>query len=221
MVVIDAEAQTRAMAADVDFEVRTGEGPVSDWDTRAQRSLTPGDGIEWPLEAALVPRAGDADRVYLVIATARDAAGKAIAQVRAISGYQKGKTLLLLLLFEDECVGKTDACDEAQTCRGGDCVDAHLEPGDLPLYGGERPDAAADDGGGTVGPAMDAGADSGVDGGPVEPPTRPVPTSSTGFGTLGGHRGGGTLTLYDDGFETGERLCTTNGLYCITGAFTP
>jgi hypothetical protein len=139
MVVLDAETQVRTLAREIDIEVRTGTGPVRDWDVRAMRSLTQGSGIDWPLEAALVPRSNDANRVYLVIATARDREGEAIAEVRAISGYQPGKTLSLLLLFEDSCITKALTCNEEQTCRRGECVDAHVDPADLPAY--ERDDA--------------------------------------------------------------------------------
>ena len=135
MVVIDAEAQVQKRARDVDFEVRSGEGTdVEDWEVRLRQSITPGDDIAWPLEVALVPRAGDADRVYLVIATARDAKGEAIAEVRAISGYQKGKTVSLLLLFEDSCLDKSQTCNPEQTCRAGGCVDAHVDIFKLPKY---------------------------------------------------------------------------------------
>lgn len=135
MVVIDAQPQVRAMAHDVDVEVRTGSGPVDQWDVRLMQSLTSGKTeVTWPLELGLVPRDGDANRVYLVIATARDAGGDAVAQVRAISGYQAGKTLSLLLLLEDTCLGDASRCGAEQTCRVGQCVDAHTDPGRLPDY---------------------------------------------------------------------------------------
>ena len=149
---------------------------------RLRQSITSGgDAIEWPLEVALAPRGGDADRVYLAVATARDEGGEALAEVRAISGYQKGKTVSLLLLFEDSCLRTVGLCSPEQTCRSGGCVDAHVDVARLPVYerdpngepiltphwstdAGARPDAATDD----------AGADAG-DGGPGTPDAAPPP----------------------------------------------
>ena len=186
MVVVDAQSQVRARATDVDFEVRSGTGPVDDWEVRRRQSITPGDEVSWPLEVGLVPRDGDADRVFLAIATARDAAGDAVAQVRAIGGYQAGKTLSLLLLFEDACIDKADLCSLEQTCRAGVCVDAHVDPSDLPFYvrddAGEPIsvpfwDGGSADGGGRAGSGgrgaagtgaggSGSGTDAGPDGGP-------------------------------------------------------
>jgi len=70
------------------------------------------------------------------------------------------------------------------------------------------------DGGGSAGePAVDAGSDAG-------PATPPAP-SPIGFSTLRERRSGGGLTLYDDGFERGDRLCSTDGQWCMTGGFEP
>jgi hypothetical protein len=189
MVVVDAQSQVRTRATDVDFEVRSGVGPVDDWDVRLLQSITPGDTLSWPLEVALVPRDGDADRVFLAIATARDADGEAVAQVRAISGYQAGKTLSLLLLFENACIDKADLCNEEQTCRRGECVDAHVEPGQLPGY--ER-----DDGGNPVLiPFWDAGA---ADGGP----------GGSGTGGSGSGGSGGSGGSADAGPDAGGGACS-------------
>jgi hypothetical protein len=249
MVVIEAEPAVRAMAVNVDIEVLSGTGPISGWEPRGQRSLTDGDdAIAWPLEAALVPRKGGTDRVFVVIATAYDAAGDALVQVRAISGYVKGKTLTLPMLFEDLCLGKL-SCADTKTCRAGNCVDANIDPGELLPFtrdnrdGGLTDGGLTDGGGGTGGMGgsggagtggadgggdsgtggVDGGTDSGTqdagsDGGTV---AKPVPSTNTGFGTLGGQRTDGTMTVSDDGFEVGERLCTGNGQFCVTGAFTP
>ncbi len=161
MVVIDAESEVRKLASDVDLEVRTGTGPVSSWDVREQSSLTPGTGIKWPLEAALVPRDNDANRVYLVSAIARDAQGKAIAEVRAISGYQAGKTVMLLLLFENACLDKATSCSLTQTCRSGACVDAHVNATLLPGYSRAADGGAAGGGAGTSGGSDGGGKDAG------------------------------------------------------------
>lgn len=48
-----------------------------------------------------------------------------------------------------------------------------------------------------------------------------VPATVTAFSTLGEPREGDELTLSEDGFEYGKRLCTANGLFCVTGGFGP
>jgi len=176
MVVVDAQTQVRALAREVDVEVRTGAGAIADWDVRLRRNITPGEGVEWPLEIALVPRDGDADRVYMVAATARGEDGEAVAEVRAISGYERAKTLSLLLLFEDSCLDRALLCGDEQTCRGGACIDAHVDAGDLPIYerdeDGEpvrkpfwHSDGCAGDGGSGDGGSADGGSGEGGGGG--------------------------------------------------------
>lgn len=118
--------------------------------------------------------------VYEVVATALDKDDNAVARVRAISGYVKGKVRALHLLFEDSCIGKADLCGAGETCSGGSCDDAHVSAdGLLPYRAGSS--------GGTPPPQTktDAGMDSSqidkdssiptgskdastVDGGPVE-----------------------------------------------------
>lgn len=79
-----------------------------------------------------------------------------------------------------------------------------------------EPDASDDDGGtaGQGGSVNDAG-------GIVD--LLRVPATVTGFSTLGEPRtdSAGDLTLSGDGFEHGERRCTANGLFCVTGGFGP
>ncbi len=187
MVVIDAESQVRQRTREVHIEVRSGEGSVDDWEVRLRQSVTPGDRIEWPLEVALVPRGGDADRVYLAIASARDADGDTLAEVRAISGYQRGKTVSLLLLFEDSCLDKSESCNPEQTCRAGGCVDAHVDIFKLPAYERDedgKPIATPfwnTDAGQDAGPFADAATDGAAgdagDSGPgrdAEPPPPPA-----------------------------------------------
>jgi len=77
-----------------------------------------------------------------------------------------------------------------------------------------QPDPGGDDGGmaGQGGSMSDAG-------GIVD--LLRVPATVTAFSTLGEPRTGDDLTLSGDGFEYGERLCTANGLFCVTGGFGP
>jgi hypothetical protein len=87
---------------------------------------------------------------------------------------------------------------------------------------------SGDDGGGGDQNEPDAGGESGAggqagstsDAGGVVDLLR-VPATVTAFSTLGEPRTGDDLTLSGDGFEYGERLCTANGLFCVTGGFGP
>jgi len=87
---------------------------------------------------------------------------------------------------------------------------------------------SGDDGGGGDQNEPDAGGESGAggqagsmsdDGGVVD--LLRVPATVTAFSTLGESRTGNGATLSGDGFEYGERLCTANGLFCVTGGFGP
>jgi hypothetical protein len=68
--------------------------------------------------------------------------------------------------------------------------------------------------------AMRPGLDSGQDSGrpPVDPRVSP---SSVGFLTLGVLRTGDGMRVYGDGFESGDRHCTADGQFCVTGGFQP
>lgn len=157
MLVLDAEPGVRAQTRDVQLVIRGGTGAMTQWQERLDRSFTLGDTVQWPLEVALVPLDGDATRVYEATATARSTSGDPVARVRAISGYQSGKTLMLRLVFEDACRTQVDTCNESQTCRAGECVDADVDVTSLsPYKPGVEIDASVDG-------AMDAPSDSGSD----------------------------------------------------------
>ena len=99
------------------------------------------------------------------------------------------------------------------------CYDFSLKPRDAGPDGGAGISGAGSAGGsggigGTIG--IEAGASD--DAVAVPPPASQI---NTGFLTLGGRRSDGTITLYDDAFEIGERLCTADGKFCVTGGLTP
>ena len=162
MIEIDAEHAIRARIHDVEFEVKSGQGPLESWTPRYAQSLTRGGGApSWPLEVALVPRAGQTERNYVASATARDVNGHAIAQVRVISGYIDGKSLRLPLLFDGACLQRTDLCSAELTCRAGDCVDARVDPATLLPFASERPPPVSGGDAGTMPVEQDAsGADA-------------------------------------------------------------
>jgi hypothetical protein len=177
MVVVDAEPGVRERTEEVEIEVDAASGEDedgNDWEPRVQRNLTPGSGVGWPLEIALVPRDDNTRRVYRVVATALGEDGEPVAEARAIGGYEHGKTLTLLLLFEDDCIDRF--CDDRHTCRAGDCVDALADPDRLPDYQRDEDGvpvrtpfwevdaggAGAGDAGGEADAAIDAGRDGGT-----------------------------------------------------------
>ncbi|HMI92863.1 MAG TPA: hypothetical protein VK509_15920 [Polyangiales bacterium] len=169
MVEVDAEHAVRARIRDVDFEVHSGQGPIESWTPRYAKSLTAGSergqsSVRWPLEVALVPRAGQTERNYVAVATARDERGAALARVRVISGYVDGKSLRLPLLFDGACFARTDLCSDELTCRAGECVDPRVDPVTL-LPFSDTPTPMPDHDAGREPAARDAGDDGGGDGG--------------------------------------------------------
>lgn len=100
------------------------------------------------------------------------------------------------------------------------CACTSLESNDVGAIG----DASAEAGGpGDASVADDASGPEPVatDGGKLEPSPATVPPTSGAFATLGARRGAGTLVLYDDGFELGERACAAAAALCLAGAITP
>ena len=90
------------------------------------------------------------------------------------------------------------------SCSGDDASNEH-----------DAPDASA----GAGGEAGESG--QGGSGGDDVVGLIPVPATVTAFTTLGAPRSGDGVTLSGDGFEHGERRCTANGLFCVTGGFEP
>ncbi len=134
MVVVDADPGVRATTHDVHVLVRAGQGEISTWEDRYDTMLAADKAKAWPLELSLLPKNGDSTRVFEVVATALDQDGKAVAAVRAISGFVPHQALKLTLRFEDSCLGKAGLCTGTTTCHDGTCGDAHIDPGALKPY---------------------------------------------------------------------------------------
>jgi hypothetical protein len=161
VLVIDAEPGVRSQTHEVQVVIRGGTGAMAQWQERLDRSFIPGGNAEWPMELALVPVGDDASRVYEATATAVATNGDPVAKVRAISGYRKGKTLVLRLLFEDACRDQVAVCGATQTCRAGACVNANVDAMSLEVF---KPGVGSDAGGtGGSGGNNDASIDSGTD----------------------------------------------------------
>ncbi|MEM9865355.1 MAG: hypothetical protein AAF938_27365 [Myxococcota bacterium] len=113
--------------------------------------------LSWPVRIAVVPNAGDVDRVYEVTATVFDDEGQ-VAQLRVRSGFVRQETLALELFLRASCVDVS--CGGPETCREGQCTPVQvLNPCTLDIFesGGQKPSSGEC-----------AGFDAGVDAGPVD-----------------------------------------------------
>jgi hypothetical protein len=137
-----------------------------------------------------------------------------VVEYKVIAQFVAGQTGLLSVTLANRCAGVF--CDESanETC--------YAEVGRCVPVARQTPDVVGEDASTVVGETERA--DAGVDIDAAEPPSivaKPVPPSSHGFPSLGGRRGDGVMTVSGDGFERGERLCTSDGRYCVTGSFSP
>jgi hypothetical protein len=152
MVLVDADPGVRDEVERLRVSVRGGRGesmggldaPKS---SEFVRGAGAGDvGLEWPTLVAVVPLDGDAGRVFEVEAEAIDVARRAVALVRARTGFAPGRTLVLRLRLSDTCRGVL--CRAGQTCEAGSCRDVAMQaPGTLAPFdpGNVRPiDAGVD-----------------------------------------------------------------------------
>lgn len=80
-----------------------------------------------PLTIPLVPQGNDASRAWRAHVEAFDEEGRKFNEVRAISTYVADRIFEVRLRLEDACIDQL-TCAEAQTCRRGECTDAHVEP---------------------------------------------------------------------------------------------
>lgn len=141
MLVVTADAAVMARATEVRIEVAGGPSYAQLTPGEAQRS---GPELAWPLTLALVPRGGDASRVYRLEVSAIDDSGAPFVNARAESGYRAQETLRLHLHLVSSCAS---VCDTSQTCRDGRCASARIDPGDLPPYDRDAGDLVPDSGG--------------------------------------------------------------------------
>ena len=155
---------------------------------------------------------------------------------------------LALLACKAEIPDGVYACTSSKDCPSGfSCGARGSDPerycfaGDAAGDAGNGPDGGGDGGGGAgrsgdggssagkggagasgsgAGTGGDAGT-SGEDGGAGNAMPEPVAPAPSGFSSVGQRRGADGFVLYDDGFERGERLCTTDRALCVTGGFSP
>jgi hypothetical protein len=172
MVVVAAETSIADDTARL--VVRVGGKPRDSgkaFETSLEREFKRGSDLALPLSITIAPAGGDAKRIYEFVATAYDASDTRIGEVRAISGFIEGRSLLLTLLLEESC--RTISCESADlTCREGDCVDAHVDQGELASFDpDDEPEDIVDDAvaqlpgdrdGSVPVPDEDAGTDAGL-----------------------------------------------------------
>ncbi len=225
MVFVRAEAGVMARANQLDVVVRGGAPGQAR--TEEGRSLYTGPSsdqgfaLHWPVRIALVPKSGDASRVYEVVATASDASGR-VAEARVLSSYLAGETLTLDVWLRDDCADVTCGADE--TCAAGACVavqpvdpcmlstlDGGLPKGCTPLDGGiGEPDASTPDGGidaGLDAGSMDAGSmDAGLDAGSMDASSGDAGPPDAGPPDAGPVDGGSPTDLYNVVFVTSSTV---------------
>ncbi|MDB4977695.1 MAG: uncharacterized protein JWN48_6036 [Myxococcaceae bacterium] len=107
----------------VQVQASPGDQDTEVWAERSDQELV---APSFPLRVALVPRQGDASRVWQVIVTARAEDGAFVAQARVISGYVPNSIRYARLLLENACID-VEGCAESQSCRAGSCVDARAD----------------------------------------------------------------------------------------------
>jgi hypothetical protein len=154
--VIDVDADERVRERTQELHVRISAAPHHDrLDERSRvfervyQRAGSGD-VEmplFPLRMVLVPRRGDARRVFELVAISRGADGNELTQTRVISGYMEHQIRHVRVQLTARCVGIS--CGDFESCQAGACGEAWREPRDLPLLGSRAdrarlPEAAID-----------------------------------------------------------------------------
>jgi hypothetical protein len=126
------------------------------------------------------------------------------------------------------------ACDTSADCPAGYSCRAEDSAADGLCFADEGSASGDPDAGGRSGSGAPSsgsggrsgsnaggsgGSNAGGSGGNFMP--EPVAPTRASFSSGGERRGADGFVLYDDGFEHGERLCTTDRALCVTGGFSP
>jgi hypothetical protein len=136
MLIVDADDAVRGMATSLQVKIEGSlQGSAAADGTTYTRSFDPHDpaGASWPFRFALTPRDGEYGRRYKITLSALDAQNDTLALLRSEGGFVKGKTLALMLRFEAGCLRDASLkCQASETCAGGNCVSASVDPSSLP-----------------------------------------------------------------------------------------
>lgn len=132
LVVVDSNLSVPGELDTVRVEV-VGEGATASGD------LTGSRGLELPRTVGIVQSGGKLGP--LEIRAVGLSGGGVVVESRAITFFRGGKTLVLPLFLSRACVGVT--CGGDQTCEGGRCVSATVDPDTLEEWNGRVPGADA------------------------------------------------------------------------------
>ena len=216
IVVVDSDKELKSQLATIQVDVldKDAQDVASSYEFKLDAKTA------LPMSFGVFQPEGGAD-VFRLHTRGLDAEGALLVEDKVIERFEQGKRRVLKVTLSSACKGSF--CSQAElTCnpRTGACEDVPRPSGvsvqpsesEAGVETEEEGGVAAD--GGSEGGAQDAG----DGGGEITPP---VPPSLAGAATFGGRRSDGTITVYDDGFEQGQRLCTADGKFCVTGGFSP
>jgi hypothetical protein len=178
--------------------------------------LSTGD-ITLPLSFGVYQPSAGADW-FMLVARGIDQAGSTLVEYKVIAQFVSGETGLLPVVLSASCVGMLCEGKLAESCYGdvGRCVPVSRVVPEVQLGDAGTSELPT--------PVSDASTLTDQDAGPVDAGSvvaAAVAPSSHGFGSTGGRRGDGTVSVYADGFELGERRCTVDRQYCVTGSLVP
>jgi len=211
VVYADAELQTRLTRVDVEVRDETGAELAS-----AHQFAVDPEAANFPLSFGVYQSESGASW-FMLIARGMGTGDLPLVEYKVIAQFVHGKTGLLPVVLSINCLGVLCEGKATESCYAnvGACVPVSRVMPELQVADAGPPDLqlpdAANDWPTGVAPTGDAGSTLAA----------PVPPSSHGFATHGGRRTDGKVTVYGDGFEPGDRRCTLDGNYCISGGLQP
>lgn len=133
MLEVDAEAGVRAETARLRVEVYGGPADAApeSYEKRLDQPFDTKGPVRFPRRVALVPLTQRSERAWTLQVSAERTDGTLAGQLRARGGYAKERTVLLRVVFTDNCLDRL--CDNPSLhCRQGQCVDATVNVANLP-----------------------------------------------------------------------------------------
>lgn len=127
-VTIDADADVRAVVADVVAQLERRETDDSGWTLRVTQRFNPSKAKGWPLSFDTDFETASTTAAYQLEATARDERGAVVAQVRALTDYESARRRGIRVRFDAACLDLSVLCAAGLTCRAGECVSAQFDP---------------------------------------------------------------------------------------------
>ncbi|MDQ3037751.1 MAG: hypothetical protein M3Y87_35485, partial [Myxococcota bacterium] len=149
VVVVETDMAVPAQLASVRAEI-TGCA-----DCAHEFALDGAGAVSMPFSFGVAPQDGDASRTIELVVEGRGPAGAALVRRVVRTGFVAGRTVLLRVRLEADCIGML-ACAAETTCIAGACRDDFVDPGTLPEI---APGAELVDAGPT--PIVDGGIDAG------------------------------------------------------------